>query len=132
MCKQLKVLAKIRKAGKMNGFAVELAEAQAEDFGKVQMDIKNLKQDVADIKTEQARQGEIQAKQSGMIEAIFNRLNGPVEAERQAGQKWNLLVSITKHKAAWVILTLCMFSFALAGDRLASLMGDIIRKLVGA
>lgn len=108
----------------MNGFAVELAEAQAEDFGKVQMDIKNLKQDIADIKTEQARQG-------GMIEAIFNRLNSPVEAEREAGQKWNLLVSITKHKAAWVILALVLFSFALAGDRMASLMGDIIRKLIG-
>lgn len=124
MCRQLKVLAKIRKAGEMNGFAVELAEAQAEDFGKVQMDIKNLKQDVADIKTEQARQG-------GMIEAIFNRLNSPVEAEREAGQKWNLLVSITKHKAAWVILALVLVAFALAGDRMANLVGDIIRKLIG-
>lgn len=130
MCKQLKVLAKIRKAGKMNGFAVELAEAQAEDFGKVQMDIKNLKQDVADIKTEQARQGEIQARQGGMIEAIFNRLNSPVDAEREAGQKWNLLVSITKHKAAWIILTLCVLSFALAGERLVNVFIDIIKRLI--
>ena len=119
MCKQLKVLAKIRKAGKMNGFAVELAEAQAEDFGKVQMDIKNLKQDVADIKTEQARQG-------GMIEAIFNRLNGPVEAEREAGQKWNLLVSVTKHKAAWVILTIFAISFALGGEKLVRILEKLL------
>ena len=32
MCAQMEVLKKIRKAGKMNGFATELAEAQAEDF----------------------------------------------------------------------------------------------------
>ena len=119
MCAQIQVLKKIRKAGEMNGYAVELAEAQARDFMKVQEDIKNLKTDVADIKTEQARQG-------GMIEAIFNRLNGPVEAEREAGQKWNLLVSITKHKAAWVILALVLASFALAGERLATIIEKVI------
>lgn len=123
MCAQIEVLKKIRKAGKMNGYAVELAEAQARDFMKVQEDIRNLKTDVADIKTEQARQG-------GMIEAIFNRLNSPVEAEREAGQKWNLLVSITRHKAAWVILALVLFAFALAGDRMASLVGEIIRRII--
>lgn len=119
MCAQTGVLEKIRKAGKMNGFAVELAEAQAKDFMKVQNDIRNLKQDVADMKTEQARQG-------GMIEAIFNRLNSPVEEERAAGQKWNLLVSITKHKAAWVILAVVLTAFALAGEKLAG----IIEKLI--
>lgn len=123
MCAQIEVLKKIRKAGKMNGYAVELAEAQVRDFMKVQEDIRNLKTDVADIKTEQARQG-------GMIEAIFNRLNSPVEAEREAGQKWNLLVSITRHKAAWVILALVLFAFALAGDRMASLVGEIIRRII--
>lgn len=123
MCAQLEVLKKIHEAGKMNGFAIELAEAQATDFRKVQNDIKNLKTDVAAIKTEQARQG-------GMIEAIFNRLNSNVEKERLDGHKWNLLVSITKHKVAWVILALVLFAFALAGDRLASLVGEIIRRLI--
>jgi len=119
MCAQVSVLEKIRKAGKMNGFAVELAEAQAKDFMKVQNDIKNLKQDVADMKTEQARQG-------GMIESIFNYINSPIEAERAAGQKWNLLVSITKHKAAWIILAIVLTAFALAGEKLAG----IIEKLI--
>lgn len=119
MCAQTSVLEKIHKAGKMNGFAVELAEAQAKDFIKVQNDIKNLKQDVADMKTEQARQG-------GMIESIFNYINSPIEAERAAGQKWNLIVSITKHKAAWVILAIVLAAFALAGEKLVS----IIEKLI--
>lgn len=119
MCAQTGVLEKIRKAGKMNGFAVELAEAQAKDFVKVQNDIRNLKQDVSDMKTEQARQG-------GMIEAIFNRLNSPVEQERLDGQKWNLLISITKHKVAWVILALVVLAFAFAGERIATIVEKLL------
>lgn len=119
MCAQTSVLEKIHKAGKMNGFAVELAEAQAKDFMKVQDDIRNVKQDVADMKIEQARQG-------GMIEAIFNYINSPIEAERAAGQKWNLIVSITKHKAAWVILAVMVISFALAGEKIAAIIERLI------
>jgi hypothetical protein len=119
MCAQVDILEKIHKAGKVNGFAVELAEAQARDFMKVQNDIKNLKQDVSDIKTEQARQG-------GMIESIFNYINSPIEEERAAGQKWNLIVSITKHKAAWVILAIVLMAFSLAGEKLSG----IIEKLI--
>lgn len=119
MCKQKAVLEKIRKANKVNGYGVELAEAQVADYISMQKDIKNLKQDVADIKTEQARQG-------GMIESIFNYINSPIEAERAAGQKWNLMVSITKHKAAWVILAIVLTAFALAGEKLVG----IIEKLI--
>lgn len=125
MCAQLDVLKKIRKKGKVNGYDIDLAEAQAKDYMAMKNRLDNIETDVNAIKVEQARQG-------GMIEAIFNRLNSPVEEEREAGQKWNLLVSITKHKAAWVILVLVLSAFALAGDRMASLMGDIIRKLIGA
>lgn len=123
MCAQIEVLKKIRKKGKVNGYDVDLAEAQAKDYMSMKHRLDNIETDVNTIKVEQARQG-------GMIEAIFNRLNSPVEAEREAGQKWNLLVSITKHKAAWVILALVLFAFALAGDRMASLVGEIIRHLL--
>lgn len=124
MCAQIDVLKKIRKKGKVNGYDIDLAEAQAKDYMSMKQRLDNIESDVSAIKIEQARQG-------GMIEAIFNRLNSPVEQERLDGQKWNLIVSITKHKAAWVILAIVLVAFALAGDRMASLIGDIIRKLIG-
>ena len=108
----------------MNGFAIDLAEAQAKDFVMVKQRVEAIEADVASIKATQVEHGT-------KLDLIIQRLNSPVEEEREAGQKWNLLVSITKHKAAWVILALVMFAFAMAGDRMASLMGDIIRKLVG-
>lgn len=105
MCAQLDVLKKIRKKGKVNGYDVDLAEAQAKDY--------------LAIKTEQARQG-------GMIEAIFNRLNSPVEQERLDGQKWNLLTSIAKNKSAWIILIIFLIAIALAGERIVSIIDKLI------
>lgn len=124
MCKQKTVLEKIRKANKVNGYGVELAEAQIADYVSMQKDIKNLKNDVATIMTDVA-------VIKGNIDLIIARLNSPVEQERLDGQKWNLITSIAKHKAAWVILALVLVAFALAGDRMASLVGDIIRKMIG-
>lgn len=126
MCKQATVLEKIRKAKKVNGYGVELAEAQIEDYLAMTKDIQNLKQDVSAIKKTQIEQGKVQAEHGAKLDLIIARLNSPVEQERLDGQKWNLLVSITKHKVAWVILALCAISFALAGDRLAG----IIEKLI--
>ena len=125
MCAQLDVLKKIRKKGKVNGYDIDLAEAQAKDFIAMKNRVEKIETDVASIKS-------VQVEHGTKLDLIIQRLNSPVEEEREAGQKWNLLVSITKHKAAWVILALVLFAFAMAGDRMASLMGDIIRKLIGA
>lgn len=131
MCAQLEILKKIREKGETNGFAVDLAEAQMKDYvdmnqkvAKIEKTVSGIQKDLASVKTEQARQG-------GMIEAIFNRLNSPVDEERLAGQKWNLLTSVAKHKSAWVILTLFLFSFSFAGERIANILEKIVMKLVG-
>lgn len=126
MCAQLDILKKIRDAGEMNGYAVELAEAQVKDYVHTNKRMSKMEKDIAAIKKAMATFATEQARQGGMMEAIFKRLNGPVEAEREAGQKWNLLVSITKHKAAWVILALVLASFALAGDRLATIIEKVL------
>lgn len=125
MCAQLDILKKIRKAGKMNGFSIDLAEAQAKDFVMVKQRVEAIEADVASIKATQVEHGT-------KLDLIIQRLNSPVEAEREAGQKWNLLVSITKHKTAWVILTVCLLSFVLAGDKMVSIFVEIIKKLIGA
>lgn len=119
MCAQLDVLKKIRKKGKVNGYDIDLAEAQAKDYLSMKARLDNIESDVSAIKTEQARQG-------GMIEAIFNRLNSPVEQERLDGQKWNILTSITKNKAAWVILIIFLIAIALAGERIVSIIDKLI------
>lgn len=119
MCVQLDVLKKIRKKGKVNGYDIDLAEAQAKDYLAMKARLDNIESDVSAIKTEQARQG-------GMIEAIFNRLNSPIEQERLDGQKWNILTSIAKHRSAWVILIVVLISFALAGNRLVNILEKLI------
>ena len=119
MCAQLDILKKIRKKGKVNGYDVDLAEAQAKDYLSMKARLDNIESDVSAIKTEQARQG-------GMIEAIFNRLNSPVEQERLDGQKWNLLTSIAKNKSAWIILIIFLIAIALAGERIVSIIDKLI------
>lgn len=124
MCAQLDILKKIRKAGKMNGFSIDLAEAQAKDFVMIKQRVETIESDVSAIKNTLVEHGT-------KLDLIIARLNSPVEKERLDGQKWNLITSIAKHKAAWIILALVLVAFALAGDRMASLVGDIIRKLIG-
>ena len=124
MCAQLDVLKKIRKKGKVNGYDVDLAEAQAKDYVTMKQRVETIESDVSAIKNTLVEHGT-------KLDLIIARLNSPVEKERLDGQKWNLITSIAKHKAAWVILALVLVAFALAGDRMASLMGDIIRKLIG-
>lgn len=119
MCAQIDVLKKIRKKGKVNGFDVDLAEAQAKDYMAMKRRVETIESDVSSIKQTLVEHGT-------KLDLIIQRLNSPVEAEREAGQKWNLLVSITKHKAAWVILAIVLTAFALAGEKLVG----IIEKLI--
>ena len=125
MCAQIDVLKKIRKKGKVNGYDVDLAEAQAKDYVTMKQRVETIESDVSSIRQTLVEHGT-------KLDLIIQRLNSPVEAEREAGQKWNLLVSITKHKTAWVILTVCLLSFVLAGDKMVSIFVEIIKKLIGA
>lgn len=131
MCEQKKILEKIHEKGVINGHAIELAEAQARDYEtmdkkviKIQKDVNGMKKDLRTVLANQA-------KQSGQIELIVKRLNSPVEKERIDSQKWNIITSIARNKGAWIIFALVMVAFALAGDRIASILGDVIRKLIG-
>lgn len=124
MCAQMDVLKKIRKKGKVNGYDVDLAEAQAKDYVTMKQRVETIENDVSSIKQTLVEHGT-------KLDLIIKRLNSPVEKERIDSQKWNLITSIAKHKSAWIILALVMIAFALAGDRMASLIGDIIRKLIG-
>ena len=64
MCEQIKVLEKIREKGRVNGYDVDLAEAQARDYlrmdrkvGRIEKDMAMMKKDMRTLLENQARQG---------------------------------------------------------------------------
>lgn len=118
MCKQKAVIAKIRKAGRLNGYAIELSEAQMNDYLTLKRDVDSVKADVQAIKTEQAVQG-------GKLDLIIQRLNSPVEEERKDGIFWNQIKSLLKTTIGKIVLLLMIGCIALAGQRILELIGLI-------
>lgn len=118
MCAQLEILQKIRKKGKVNGYDVDLAEAQAKDYMAMKKRLDNIESDVSSIKTEQARQG-------GMIEAIFNRLNSPVEQERIQSAYWRAFQTIAKSPKTWIFVIILIFLIAMTGQEIKQILGWI-------
>ena len=125
MCQQLEILEKIRKAGEMNGFAVDLAEAQAKDYLRMNKQVGGIKKDVSSIKKEQKKQGEMLARQGGQIDLIVKYINSPVEDERKDAIFWRQIKSIGKTTTGKFIIVLMIGSIALAGQRILELIGLI-------
>lgn len=122
MCEQTKVLDKIHAEGKMNGYAIELAEAQAMDYDrmnkrmtKIEKDISHMKKDMISFLKEQSRQG-------GMIEAIFEQVNSPVEEERKNGIVWSEIKNIMKTPMGKIVIVLAIGCIALSGQRILELL----------
>ena len=122
MCEQFKVLEKIHKEGKMNGYAVELAEAQAMDYDKVNKRMSNIEKDLSHLKNSFTASLKEQARQGGMIEAIFKRINSPVEEERKNGIIWSEIKSIMKTPTGKVIMILAIGCIGLAGEKIIELL----------
>ena len=125
MCFQLKVLKKIRAKGRINGYDMELAEAQAKDFIRLNDKITTLEQefkafrmDLDEIKTNQQ-------VMSGNIQLIVQRLNGPVDEERRAGAVLSEFKGIVKSWKAWVLMILVIMAIALAGEKLLQLLSFV-------
>lgn len=125
MCQQLEILEKIREKGKVNGYDIDLAEAQARDYirmdrkvGKIEKDVGLMKKDIRALLENQARQG-------GQIDLIVRRLNSPVEEERKDAIFWQQVKSIGKTTTGKIIILLIVGSIALAGQRILELLGLI-------
>lgn len=116
MCKQKAVIAKIRKAKKMNGYSVELAEAQMQDYMTLKRDVDSIKDSMSQVLTQQAVQGE-------KIDLIINRMNSPVEQERLQGAYWRALATVMKSKVMWLILIMLVFLIAMTGNEIKHLLG---------
>ena len=119
----MEVLKKVREKGKVNGYDVDLAEAQMKDYirmdrkvAKIEKDVSGIKKDMAAIKTEQARQG-------GQLDLIVQYINSPAEAERKDGIVWQQIKSIAKTPMGKILILLIIGCVALAGQRILELIG---------
>lgn len=115
MCAQIEVLKKIRKAGKMNGYATELAEAQAEDYVAFRKEFKEFATAVK----------EWQIKQDAQMDLVIKYINSPAEQERKDGIFWVQLKAVLKNTTGKIIVLLLLGSIALAGQRILELIGLI-------
>ena len=115
MCSQMKVLEKIRKKGKVNGYDVELAEAQAEDFVRMKKRIVKIESNVNAIKLSQA-------EQTGMLKTIMARLDGPSEQERKDGIIWTEIRKGLKTWKFWCVFIFVLLCIGLAGQRVMEVM----------
>lgn len=125
MCQQLEILGKIREKGKVNGYDVDLAEAQAKDYirmnkkvGAIEKDVRLMKKDLRVVLENQARQG-------GQIDLIVKRMNSPVDEERKNGLIYSELKAIMKTPMGKIIVILAVGCVALAGDKVLQLLGLI-------
>lgn len=125
MCQQLEILEKIREKGKVNGYDIDLAEAQAQDYIRMDKKVGKIEKDVASIKKEQSRQGTMLAKQGGQIDLIVKYINSPAEQERKDGIVWNELKGIMKTPMGKIIVLLAVGCIGLAGQRILELFGII-------
>ena len=115
MCAQMEVLKKIRKAGKMNGYATELAEAQAQDYVTFR---KEFKEFAASVTKRQIEQG-------AQLELVVKYINSPAEQERKDGIFWCQIKSLLKTATGKIILLLMIGCIGLAGQRILELLGLI-------
>ena len=121
----MKVLQKIREKGEVNGFGVELAEAQALDYVRMDKKFAKIEKDVNSIKKNMRIILENQARQGGQIDLIVNRMNSPIEEERKDAIFWQQVKSIGKTTTGKIIILLMVGSIALAGQRILELLGLI-------
>ena len=125
MCKQRAVVQKIIEHSEVNGFGVELAQAQMEDYvamdrkiSRVEKDVCAMKKDMTAMKNEQARQG-------GQIDLIVQYINSPAEDERKDGIVWKQIKTIAKTPTGKIFIMLMLGCIALSGQRILELLGII-------
>lgn len=123
MCQQRAVVEKIVAKNEVNGFGVELAQAQMMDYIHMDKKVSRIEKDVSSIKKEQKKQGEMLAKLGGQMELVVNRMNSPVDAERLEGAVWKQIKAIIKTPTGKILILLVLGAFALSGDKILQLLG---------
>lgn len=118
MCAQLEVLEKIRKKGKVNGYSIDLAEAQAKDFVLLSKRVDAIETKVEDVQR-------VQVEHGTKLDLIIQRLNSPVEEERLHGAYWRAFQVIIKSPKTWIAFIILVFLIAMTGQEIKQLLGWI-------
>ena len=129
MCAQLDVLKKFRKKGKVNGYDVDLAEAQAKDYISMKRRLDQIEITVDAVQKKQIEQDtkfdsiqKKQIEQDAKFDLIIQRLNSPVEQERKDGIIWNEIRLALKSWKGWALIIFFLMSVALAGEKISQLL----------
>lgn len=125
MCQQLDILEKIREKGRVNGYDIDLAEAQARDYIRMDKKVGKIEKDVGLMKKDMRALLENQARQGGQIDAIERYITSPAEQERKEGIVWHEFKNMAKNPLGKMVIVLILGSFALAGQRILELLGLI-------
>lgn len=125
MCKQRAVVQKIVERNEVNGFGVELAQAQIEDYVATDRKVSRIKKDIGGIKKDMSAMKVEQARQGGQIDLIVQYINSPAEEERKDGIVWQQIKSIAKTPMGKILIILMLGCVALAGSRILELLGII-------
>lgn len=125
MCYQTEVLNKVREHGDINGYAVELAEAQAKDCVLMNKKVARIERDVNSIKKEQKAQREMLARQGGQLDVVVQYIKSPAEEERKNGVVWSEIKKFINSPMGKTIILLLIFCLGLTGQRIMELTGVI-------
>lgn len=117
VCKQLTVLKRLRKQGKIEPDMIDLAEAQAKDYVEMNKRLTSIESKVAEIQNNQTSMREEQIAQGAKLDLIIQRLNSPAEAERIDGAVWREIKSWTKSWKFWALVVLIILAIAFAGPQ---------------
>ena len=123
MCKQQAVVQKIIEHDEVNGFGVDLAKAQMEDYITMNKKVSNIEKVVSFMRKEQKKQGDMLARQGGQIDLLVQRINSPVEEERINGVVWAEIKKILNTPFGKTIIILLIFCLGLTGQRILELTG---------
>lgn len=125
MCYQTEILDKIHERGEVNGYAVELAEAQAKDYVTMNKKVARIEKDVNSIKKEQKIQREMLARQGGQLDVVVQYIKSPAEEERKNGLIWSEIKKLINSPMGKTIILLLIFCLGLTGQRIMELTGII-------
>lgn len=123
MCYQTEILNKIRETGEINGYGIDLAEAQAKDYVLMNKKVARIEKDINSIKKEQKTQREMLAKQGGQLDVVVQYIKSPAEEERKNGIVWSEIKKFINSPMGKTIILLFMFCLGLAGQRITELSG---------
>lgn len=129
VCKSLVVLERLRKKKAITPEMYDLAKAQAEDNTDLKKDsiemnkrLTSIESKVAEIQANQASMREEQVAQGAKLDLIIKRLDGPAEAERIDGIKWQTFTSLAKSKMFWIMVVIVVLAFMFSGPNLGKLL----------